>query len=104
MYIHQEVKQMVRVEIQEKVGQEVNVRARVSVPWDGRRVAWCVEKIVIDDEVEVDHSWIQVRDNPEINDVIGRNPRGSWVEFKGVIGSYHKKGGVVDYNIQGGHQ
>jgi hypothetical protein len=93
---------MVRKEISEKVGEKVSVRGRVSVPWDGRRVAWCVEKIVVDGEVEVDHSWIQVKDNPEISEVIGRSPRGSWVEWEGVVGSYVKRGGVVDYNFQKG--
>lgn len=93
---------MVRNEISQKVGKEVKVRAQVSVPWDGRRVAWCVQKIVVDDEVKVDHSWIQVKDNPEMNHV-GRNAkRGDWIEMTAVIGEYVKRGNVKDYNIQNG--
>ena len=94
---------MVRNEISQKVGQEVSVRCQVSVPWDGRRVAWCVQKIVIDDEVEVDHSWIQIRDNPEISEVGRQSRRGDWIEFQAVIGEYFKRGGVRDFNIVGGH-
>lgn len=93
---------MVRNEISEKVGQEVSVRCQVSVPWDGRRVAWCVQEIIIDGEVPVDHSWIQVNDNPELNQ-LGRNSnRGDWIEFQAVIGSYVKRGRIRDYNIIGG--
>ena len=95
---------MVRNEISQKVGQEVKVRAQVSVPWDGRRVAWCIQKIVIDDEVPVDHSWIQINDNPELNQVGRDSHRGDWIEFNAIIGEYVKKGGVRDYNIVGGHQ
>lgn len=94
---------MVRNEISEKVGQNVHVRAQISVPWNGHRVAWCIQNIVIDNEIEVDHSWIQIRDNPQLND-IGRNQQGQWIEFEATIGSYTKKGGCVDYNIQDGHQ
>ena len=48
-----EVEKMVRNEISQKVGQRVHVRAQVSVPWNGQRVAWCVQNIVIDNEVNV---------------------------------------------------
>lgn len=93
---------MVRTEINEKVGQNVHVRGQVSVPWDGQRVAWCLQKIVIDDEVEVDHSWIQIIDNPELNEVGRNSRRGDWIEFEAVIGEYIKYGGIHDYNIIGG--
>lgn len=92
---------MVRNEISEKFGQEVVVRGRVSVPWDGRRVAWCVENIVVDDEVPIDHSWIQIVDCSEDVREVGRSVRrGDIVEVRAVVGSYVKRGGVVDYNFQ----
>ena len=59
---------MVRNEIAEKVGQRVNVEAQVSIPWDGKRVAWCIFRIQVDG-IPMDHSWIQFRDNPELSKI-----------------------------------
>lgn len=95
---------MVRNEISQKVGQKVHVKAQVSVPWNGRRESWCIQKIVIDGQIKVDHSWVQIIDNPEISDVGRNSRRGDWIEFDAEIGQYHKRGGVVDYNIVGGVQ
>jgi hypothetical protein len=92
---------MVRNEISQKVGQEVSVRGRVSVPWNGHRVAWCVENIVVDGEIPIDHSWIQIPECSEEVCELGRNVRrGDIVEFRAVVGKYYKKGGVVDYNFR----
>lgn len=93
---------MVRSEISKWVGKRVVVEADVSVAWDGHRVAWCVENgVVRRDGAPIDHSWIQVRDNRWASEVIGRNAkRGDKVQIRGVIGSYTKVNGCVDYNIQ----
>ena len=93
---------MVRENVEKYVGQRVVVEWNVSVPWDGKRVGWCVENgVVRRGGEEWDHSWIQWKDNEWCTEKVGQNvKRGDKVVVRGVVGKYTKKGGIVDYNIQ----
>jgi len=93
---------MVRNEISNWVGKRVVIECEVSVPWDGNRVAWCIQDgVVRRDGSPIDHSWIQVNDNEWCSQQIGRKVRrGDRIQIRGVIGQYQKVNGVVDYNIQ----
>lgn len=89
---------MQRENIQQYINQEVNVRGEISAV---SKFGICIQDIKVNDEVEVDHSWIQSSNNNFVGrvsrDVIGRQ-----VEFSAVVGQYQKRGGRVDYNFNEG--
>lgn len=83
-----------RSEIKNFVGKSVVVEGRVSAI---SQHGVCIEQIKVNNEIEVDHSWIQHGDN-----VIGNVRRGDHIVGEFIVGEYFKRGGVRDFNFKGG--